>query len=423
MKVVLINSSESSGGAAIACNRLHQAHKHNNLDSSLLVQSRSSSELDENVYRVKGRFPLSLHEKSTFYLEKLSFLPYEKDKKARFAFSSSKFGHSIHTHPVIKEADIIHLHWINKGFISIKSLNQLISLNKPIVWTMHDMWPITGGCHYSDECTNYKSTCGNCFMLKNPNNQDLSNRIWRSKQQLFQKKNAITFVTCSKWLQSITQSSSLAANQSVTSIPNCINTERYKQAHRSLDSSKIALLFQAMNIGDQRKGFEYFLQSLKTLKRLNANLCDNIVINVIGKANPSNYIQDLGFTVEYSGLLKNESEVIKAYQKAHLYIIPSLQDNLPNTVMEALSCSLPVIGFNTGGIPEMVVHKHNGYIAPKKDSEDLARGILWALSDPVNYSNLRQNARRTVEENYSYSHISNRYLTLYKELLANQYES
>ena len=422
MKVALINSSELSGGAAIACNRLYQAHKANDVQVSLLVQTVNEPKIDQSIHKVHGNLPLSIHEKSTFYLEKLQFLPHEKDKRSRFAFSTGLFGRQIHRHPIVQEADVIHLHWINKGFVSLRGLQNLIALNKPIVWTMHDMWPITGGCHYSDECTNYKMQCGNCMMLRKSGKNDLSNKIWFKKNNAFQQTDVLQFVACSEWLASICRNSSMGRDHAVTSIPNCIDIEKYKSLTTSLNLSKINILFQAMNIEDERKGFHFFLESLKVLKALDPGLSKKITVNVIGKANPADQISKLGYKVNYSGLLKKEADIVSAYQKAHLYIIPSLQDNLPNTVMEALSCSVPVVGFNTGGIPEMVKHLHNGYIAPRKDSLQLAKGILWSLNNPEHYATLRRHARESVEQKYSYKSVSNQYVSIYKNLLTSNRE-
>lgn len=417
MKVVLINTSDSAGGAAIACHRLFEAHQSTDLATTLLVWEKIKT-TNKSILEPELEWRYKAIKNLNFYLEKLAFLPYEASKSVRFAFSTAKFGIDISKNKAVQEADIIHLHWINKGFLSLDSLQQLVNLKKPIVWTLHDMWAFTGGCHYSDDCINYQTACGNCMFLKNKSTADLSNNVWAKKQELFKYAN-FHFVTCSNWLQDIALKSSLLNNLSVHSIPNPINTEQYKSIKRAT-SAKYSILFQAMNIVDIRKGFIYFIEALNYLKITYPDFSKKIKLVFFGKSK-NLALDNLGFESEDLGFLSNSEDIINTYQRTHLFVIPSLQDNLPNTVMEALSCGLPVVGFDTGGIPEMVTHKVNGYIAKQKDAKDLGEGIKWTLEEKDRYTNLSINARLKVEEQYSYKVISQKYHQLYQKVLKNGY--
>ena len=409
--MLLINTSDLVGGAAIACHRLLEAHIGNQIDVQLLVLEKTKS-INKAVLKYTSRWPVK---HANLYAEKFVFLHQEASKKNRFAFSTARFGENLYKHEAVKEADIIHLHWINHGYVSLKTLQQLVALNKPIVWTLHDMWAFTGGCHYSDACLNYQHTCGNCFYIKNNNPSDLSNQIWRKKQEIYQSGN-FHFVTCSKWLQSIALSSSLLNSIPVDCIPNPININLY-QPVIAPETEKYTLLFQAMNLADTRKGFKYFLESLDYIKKKFPQFAKKIKLLVFGKSKGVD-LNSLGFEVENLGLLNQQEDIIKAYQQADVFVIPSLQDNLPNTIMESLACGVPVATFNTGGIPEMVEHQYNGYITEQKNSVGLAEGIKWILEDPNRYQQLSENARLKVIETYTYTTISTQYQSLYQQLLS-----
>lgn len=413
IKVALINTSDLNGGAAIACYRLAEAmDRDKSINVKMIVKEKTSSAdfvLSANLTSIskkKGEL--------NFALEKGSFLRHEISKSKRFLFSHPNYGQDISKIKEIKEADILHLHWINKGFLSFDSLKKLIALNKPIVWTLHDMWPFTGGCHYSAECTNYQEQCGNCFLLKNPKQNDLSSKIWHKKMALFSKAN-LHLVTCSAWLKSIATTSSLLSNFKVQNIPNTIDLELYRPAEK-VERKKSTILFQAMNINDKRKGLKYFLEALKIIEKEYVDFSKSIELVIFGKDTRSQ-IDDLSFDVNYLGLLKSQQEIIDAYHQSDLFVIPSLEDNLPNTIMEAMACGVPVVGFETGGIPEMVAHKKTGYIATQKDSRNLAEGIIWALENKDRQKELAQNARRKAEEDYAHSVVSRQYKDVYESIL------
>ncbi|MCC7506635.1 MAG: glycosyltransferase family 4 protein [Saprospiraceae bacterium] len=402
MKILLLNTYEH-GGAGIACRRLHAALQSVGLQSGTLNSTYFS--------------------KWPFYAERLSFLPFERDKSVRFAFSLANFGHDLSRHPLVQEADVLHLHWINQGFLSLKGIEQLSKLGKPIVWTLHDMWAFTGGCHYSQGCDHFLQQCGHCPFLRRPGGADLSNRIWRQKKRKFPPN--IEFVTCSEWLAGVARQSGLLRDRPVQAIPNPIDTKIFQPA--SADSraalrlklgcspqDKI-LMFAAMKVSDERKGLSYLQQALGRLKQANPDL--PVKILVLGKTDAA-IESTLPYPVIAPGLIQAPAELATLYSAADAFVIPSLEDNLPNTVMESLSCGTPVVGFQTGGIPEMTSHLQEGYVVPQRDVEGLVEGIQWILNmNETDYEELRRRARKKVEQEYSNATVANRYLALYRRLL------
>lgn len=402
MNVLLLNTYPH-GGAGVACRRLQTALSLSGVASPLLTAADAGK-----------RWP--------FYAERLSFVPFERDKTVRFSFSIANFGNDLSKHPLVREADVLHLHWINQGFLSLKNIRQLAELGKPLVWTLHDMWAFTGGCHYSGTCEHFQHACGNCPYLRAPAANDLSNRIWRRKQAFYPEK--IQFVTCSQWLGEVARSSGLLRNYPVAAIPNPIDTDVFKplsdaqradfRAAKGIAPGAHLLLFAAMKVGEERKGFRFLREALDLLKQQQPGL--PIELLVLGKADPE-ALATLPYPVHALGLVQDQAALVQAYGAADVFVIPSLEDNLPNTVMESLACGTPVAGFATGGIPEMVGHRQEGYIAPQRDSRELAAGIFEILAGHIPMQQYRAAARRKVETNYSNAVVAGRYIELYNRLL------
>ncbi len=403
---ILLLTTYPHGGAGMACRRLQKALQAENETVDLLTSSQ-------------------LGHKWPFYAERLSFLPFERNKSVRFSFSPANFGHNLIHHPLVQQADVLHLHWVNQGFLSLENIRQLAALNKPIIWTLHDMWAFTGGCHYSGECQHYQHSCGNCPFLRRPGKDDFSHRIWQRKKDTF--PDNIQFVTCSNWLAELAKSSSLLGDSPILSIPNPIDITVFKPlAHRErlsfrkklgIAPDSILLLFVAMKIGDARKGFQYLLEALVLLQDSHPAL--KVEILVMGKSNPAD-LAVLPYPFHNLGMVQDAREIAAIYGVADTFVIPSLEDNLPNTVMESIACGTPVAGFRTGGIPEMVEHKREGYLAAPCDSTALAAGIYWMNTDETRYEQLRHAARQKALEHYANPVVAAQYLALYRHLLDTQ---
>ena len=417
MKVLLL-STYMGGGAANCAIRLGEALQSSSLGLSVKMMVRKGTKNNwvfplEGLDKLKGDF--------SFVAERAYFLPFEKNKKIRWAFSPNNVGVDITHHPLVKEADVIHLHWVNHGFITVDTIKKLAALGKPIIWSMHDMWIFTGGCHYSGSCRNFEQACGNCQFLKIPSENDITKGILAEKLSKLKNKN-IRFVGSSKWLASEARKSKLLKNEHVTDMVTPVNTSFFRpiegptlRSELGISSSKKVILFLAMSAEDERKGFQYLLQALILLGQQSTKPDFEIII--VGKNN-SKHFTEVPFPIHLLGLVSDKSRIVEAYNAANVFVIPSLEDNLPNTIMESLACGTPVVGFNTGGIPEMIDHKKTGYVAEFKNAQDLARGIQWVLDEEgVTSAELKSNSRIKAESHYSYPVVAKKYFDLYNEVL------
>lgn len=428
MKILLLNTDDFTGGAAIACRRLLKALRtHTDVNAQMLVQESKSGQ--EGVIQLNNSWLSKKKAFLRFVAERLYYLFFEKSEEVRFLFNPAKFGMDITDNQFVKNSDIIHLHWINFGFLSIDSLQKLFKTQKPIVWTLHDMWAFTGGCHHSGTCEHYQKSCGNCEkFLKNPAENDLSNQIWQAKAKAFEGAN-LTVITCSQWLGNRAKQSSLFRNVRVESIPNPIDIDVFYPIDKAkarqkfgLSEDKKYILFAAMRVDAVGKGFAYFAEAMSMLEaRLSnfeaerrPNRTSNIEIIVFGQAEASDF-EVLPFKVNILGRLSDLSTIAHAYSAASVFVIPSLEENLPNTIMESMACGTPAVGFDVGGIPEMIEHENNGYLAQYKSAQDLAKGIHWTLFES-DYQSLIHNSRQKVLDNYSEKVVAEKYRSVYESM-------
>jgi glycosyltransferase involved in cell wall biosynthesis len=419
MKVVHLSTSDLAGGAAIACKRIVDAQAMGGIDSSLIVQKKISS--DPKVYSTTTT-PLSkLNYNLRMILDEAFIRLLTNKERGRFSYPG--IGLEISQHTIIKEADIINLQWINGGFLSLNTIKKIGGLGKPIVWTFHDIWSFTGGCHYFGDCEKFLTECQNCPALKFSSDKDLSNKIFNQKRLIFDKLN-LTVVTTSTWLASETSRSKLLGTKRIEVIPTPIDSEKYKPIDKRearerlrLGSEKKIILFGAMNLNDERKGIRYLISALQILKKMGENL--EIELVVFGKLD-ERVLTKVPYRVNQLGKLKSEDEIVLAYNSADVFVAPSLEDNLPNTIMESMSCGTPVVAFNAGGIPDMIDNNQNGILAKLKSSDELADGILMALSDDELRKRMSQESRKQVLKNFNSELIANKYKELYSSLIENR---
>ena len=415
MRVLLINTSERIGGAAIAASRLMESLKNNGIKAKLLVRDKQTEQISVvkleqswwNIWR--------------FVWERAVIWMANRFKRNNlFAVDIANTGTNITSLPEFQQADIIHLHWINQGMLSLKDIRKILQSGKPVVWTMHDMWPCTGICHHARECTKYQTECHECPFLYGGSTKDLSYRTFRKKKKLYQTA-PITFVACSHWLEGLAKKSALLTGQSVTSIPNPINTNLFKPRSKEEAREKLNLpkdtpliLFGSVKIKDERKGITYFIEACNLLAAKCPELKDTLGIVVFG--HKSAYLENLiPFRVYALDYVSNEHDIVNIYNAVNLYATPSLEENLPNTIMEAMACGVPCVGFNVGGIPEMIDHLHNGYVAQYKSAEDFANGLHWTLIDSE-YAILSEQAVRKVASSYSERIVAKKYIDIYNKV-------
>ena len=419
MRVLIINTSERMGGAAIAAGRLMDALRNNGIQAKMLVRDKQTDRV--TVIGLKK----SLWKIWQFIWERIVIWKANHFKKHNlFEVDIANTGTNVISLPELSQADVIHLHWINQGMLSLKDIRRIIESGKPIVWTMHDMWPFTGICHYAGDCDKYTTHCENCPILYKGNKKDLSFHTFQQKKRMLEGSH-IHFVSCSQWLGNMAKRSKLIGNHSIVSIPNAINTNlfkpRDKQAARhklGLPMDKQLLLFGSMKTTDKRKGIDYLVNACELLAKSPPDFCKQLGVVILGKE--SNLYESLfPFPIYSMNYVNSEKELADIYNAVDLYVTPSLQDNLPNTIMEAMACGIPCVGFNVGGIPEMIDHLHNGYVADYKSAEDFANGIHWALSEGE-YESLSQEAHRKVLTSYSESAVAKRYIEIYNKIMGNK---
>ena len=418
MRVLIINTSERMGGAAIAANRLMDALRNNGIQAKMLVRDKQTDSM------VVIGLKKSLWRIWQFIWERVVIWKANRFKKHNlFEVDIANTGTDITSLPEFTQADVIHLHWVNQGMLSLNDIHRILLSGKPVVWTMHDMWPCTGICHHARDCEKYHQECHHCPYIYKGGKKDLSNQVFKKKKELYQTA-PITFVTCSQWLKEQASKSALLTGQTVVNIPNPINTNLFKPRNRQeariayeLPANKKLILFGAVKITDKRKGIDYFIESCNMLVQKHPELKEELGVVVMG--NHSEELKPLlPFEVYSLNYISNEKEVVNIYNAVDIYVTPSLEENLPNTIMEAMACGTPCVGFQVGGIPEMIDHLHNGYVAEYKSADDLANGIYWILNEGE-YADLSEAARRKVLSSYSESTIAKKYIDIYNKITGN----
>ena len=417
MRILIVNTAERTGGAAIAANRLLHALNHNGVEATMLVRDRKTDSPSvasiEPSWRLRANF---LWERGVIWLAN------GLSKRNLFQVDIANAGTDITRMEVFRQADIIHLHWVNQGFLSLGDLERIMASGKPVVMTMHDQWYFTGICHYSGDCDKYQSQCCHCPMLTRGGiGIDLARRVFDRKRAIYRGK-ALAFVGCSRWIADLARKSPLTQGHLVTNVPNAIDTDVFTpmdqaaaRERHGLPADKRLLLFGAQRITDERKGFRYLKEACEHLMQDRPDLASEMGVVVLG-GDAQTVKSALPLPVYTVGYLNNEAEIAQLYNAVDLFVTPSLQDNLPNTIVEAMACGTPCVGFHVGGIPEMISHEQDGYVARYKDSNDFAHGIAWCLGDN-RLATLRQQARAAALATYAEPIAARNYQQVYRTLL------
>ncbi len=417
MRVLIVNTAERTGGAAIAANRLLHALNHNGVEARMLVRDRKTDSPQV------ASIPPSWRLRAKFLWERgIIWLANGLSKRNLFQVDIANAGTDITRMEAFKQADVIHLHWVNQGFLSLGDMERIMASGKPVVMTMHDQWYFTGICHYSGDCDKYQTQCSHCPMLTGGGiGTDLARRVYDRKRTIYSLK-PMAFVGCSRWMADLARKSPLTQGHLVTNIPNAIDTDMFTpldqaaaREHHALPADKRLLLFGAQRITDERKGFRYLKEACEHLVQNYPEQARQMGVVVLG-GDAETVKSALPLPVYTVGYLSNEAEIAQLYNAVDLFVTPSLQDNLPNTIVEAMSCGTPCVGFNIGGIPEMISHEQDGYVARYRDSQDFAHGIIWCLDDN-RLTTLRQKARADALNTYSESAVASRYQEIYRSLL------
>jgi glycosyltransferase involved in cell wall biosynthesis len=409
MKIIHLAYSDYIGGASIAARRIHNSLYKNNINSRLWVNKKLSK-----CFTVEE--PFNKISKNLKKLCRYIIFPLLKVIK-----TNVPIHHSISLLPSnwVKlinnsDADIVNLHWIQRETMSIKDISKI---KKPIVWTLHDMWAFCGAEHYTNDNRWREGYCPN----NRPNYEsgfDLNRWTWNRKKKYW--KTPIQIVTPSIWLAKCVSESALMKNWPVSVIPNPIDTDQWKpmgkknarQLFNLPQDANLILFGAAGGEKDPRKGYDLLLSALEYVKA--DKKIKKIELVVFGQNKTKSQL-DLGFPIHYLGHFENNLILRTLYSAADLMAVPSRQDNLPNTAVEAQACGTPVVSFNIGGLPDIIDHQKTGYIAQAFDIRDLANGIIWVLEQ--SFSNkLSNNARKRAVEKFSEKKIAEHYVNIYKKL-------
>lgn len=410
MRIIHLSYSDIIGGASRATYRIHQS----------LLKQGVHSRLWVNEKRSKDWTVEELNNKSSKVLNKLRHraINYSLVKmlktENKIIHSPSVLPSNWVKHINKSDADIVHLHWIQGEMLSIKDISKI---KKPIVWTLHDMWTFCGAEHY----TNDNRWREGYYPNNRPNYEsgfDLNRWTWNRKKKYWNKP--IHIVAPSKWLAKCVKESALIKNWPVSVIANTINTDQWtpidkKDARQLLNLSQDAnlILFGTAGGGkDPHKGYDLLLSALEYVKA--DKKIKKIELVVFGQSKPKSQ-PNLGFPIHYFGHLYDDLRLAALYSVADVMVVPSRQDNLPNTVVEAQACGTPVVSFDIGGLPDIIEHQKTGYLAQAFDIRDLANGITWVL-EQSDSKKLGDNARERAVEKFSEKKISEDYVSIYKKL-------
>jgi glycosyltransferase involved in cell wall biosynthesis len=420
MKIVHVNSNDQSGGAARAAYRLHQGLRQSGHDSRMLVAARTSDDPSVILFN-KPMDPLSLARRGLRQLRiARDFQPYRSSRPAGlelFSDDRTAFGSTLV--PQLPPADVVNLHWIS-SFVDYSSFFGSVTATRPIVWTIHDMNPFTGGCHYDLGCGRFERQCQRCPQIGGLRETDLAHRVWRRKQRVFSQlpQSKLHFVSPSRWLASEVKRSALLGRFPVSVIPYGLDTTEFaprsKHCARELlgiPQNARVLLFVAESVDNQRKGFRMLVEALE---QCGQSIPDLMLLSLGQGVSQTT----LRFPWLHVGSVNNDRFLSMVYSAADLFAICSIQDNLPNTVLEAMACGVPVVGHAVGGIPDMVRDGVTGMVVPVGDVGALSSGILQLFSNPERLSDMGANARRIACDEYSLSLQAKRYSALYSELTA-----
>ncbi|MBD0261872.1 MAG: glycosyltransferase family 4 protein [Tolypothrix sp. Co-bin9] len=413
MKILHLSTHDTSGGAARAAYRLHKGLQYIGLDSQMLVQEKLSD--DKTVIAPKIRLFQGIA-KTKLTFETLPLKLYRQ--RSNTSFFTQWLPDRVVPQVAHINPDIINLHWISAAFMQIETLPKL---KQPLVWTLHDSWGFTGGCHVIGECDRYTVSCGACPQLNSGNDWDLSRWVWKRKAKAWKDLN-LTLVSPSSWLANCATSSSLFKNLRIEVIPHGLDTETFRPINQvlareilNLPQDKKLILFGALQAtSDRNKGFHLLQPSLQELSKSGWNDSWNVVI--FGASQPENP-PDLGFKTHYLGHLHDNMSLASVYSAADVMLVPSLQESFGQTASESLACGTPVVAFNSTGLKDIVDHQHNGYLAKPYEVEDFAKGITWVLENAERHQKLSFYAREKAEREFTLQLQARRYLALFQEIL------
>ncbi len=419
MRVTLMATYDTRGGAARAAYRLHSGLRALGHESAMLVKEKFSDDDAVHPLRLEARTdPQSW----MLHLAQQHYVAPRRTSISNTYFSLNEPGYDLSSHPLVRQGEVLHLHWV-AGFQSARAIVRLQRLPQPLVWTLHDQRPFTGGCHFSAGCEKYRQDCGQCPQLTDDPFQLTKAQLKTALRRL--QATRWTVVCPSRWMARAAQQSALLRRARFEVIPYGVDTDRFCPLPKTAAKEKLGLnprvtwlFFGADDGNEQRKGFRELTEALglcarnpefqaRVQRREMALLC-------LGRPHPQ--LESLGLPVTALGFVSSDEVVSRAFAAADLFILPSREDNFPNTVLEAMSAGTPVVAFAAGGVPELVMEDQTGILAPAGDVRQLAQGILSLALAPARRERLGHNCRERILAGYSLAAQARRHVELYEEL-------
>lgn len=405
MRVVHVSTFDALGGAARAMRGLHQALRVAGIDSRALVQEKRSNDPEIEECAATD-FP-----RKRAWRQIADVWPLIRYRNKRVMhWTCGRIGRGVAARLHELSPEIAHLHWIGRGFVKVQEIG---ALRGPVVWTLHDSWAFTGGCHVPDTCTRYRDMCGACPLLGSRRENDISRRTWLEKQRAWRDVK-LTIVTPSRWLASCAAASGLFKDRRIEVIPNGIDTHVFRpedpraaRAALGLPADRRLILFGAMHAeADRNKGLHLLIEALAA-RRWDADL-------VLFGAREPRVAQGCGLTVHARGLVSSDDALRLLYSAADVTVLPSLLENYPNVILESFACGTPVVAFAAGGVPELIENGRTGFLARPYDASALAAVLCDALT---NASAMRTPCRAWAEREASYAVMARRYRQVYESIL------
>lgn len=417
MRVVHITSVDN-GGAGRACIRLHKALLEAGVDSIIITQNKTTD--TPKVQQLAQTKLQKLVAKIRPFLSQLPLMAYPKRVKDIFSPNIPIFTPSNHllisTINALKP-DIVHLHWVENGFFSTKDLQ---SIQAPMLWSLHDANPYTGGCHIvAAACVGVGTRCKSCPLLQSALPFDLSFWTFKRKAKTYAKLKNLTINGLSRWIAQSAKDSALLGSKPIINLPNPIDTHIYRPIQKSLaremlriHTPKKMISFGAIRAtSTPRKGFNELKGALQSLPQHLKSQCELLVFG----SSEGEVLHDM--PTHFLGALHDDIALALLYSASDVFIMPSYVESFGQTALEALSCGTPVVAFDTSGLKDIITHKHNGYLAKCYDTNDLAKGMEWILSgESAMYENLSNNARSSAIKAFESSKVANAYITTYQKL-------
>ena len=420
MKVVHINTYDGNGGAGRAVLRLNKGLRLLGVDSEVLTLYQFNQ--NSGVTAISQSFLGKVRATINILAERFLIKAFLKDSTV--PFSLQRFGLNLSHLQMLKNADVLHLHWINHGFLSPPELAELARLNKKIVWTLHDSNPLTGGCHVRYGCPGFEHQCGRCPVLKNLSDTDLSHRTWEAKKAAYQELD-FQFIAPSTWMGDCTRQASLGRDKKVNVISNALETDIFKPLNKHQcraefgvdENAKVILAGYMPSTSDRHKGLRELQETLSYLADRPGIDHSKLELIFYG-SDGTNLDYHIPIKHRFAGKITDDEILVKLYSLSDVFLFPSLEESMGYTALESLSCGTPVAAFNTSGVTDVVLHKKNGFLADLYDTRSLAEGIEWILNEG-NKADLSAYGRKWAVDNFDLPVVAKKHLDLYNSLLEN----